>query len=795
MNLSTSLDNLAFWERFLSIPSRANHNVEQLRYTFATGWSLPLLLGILLGAFAWFLYCYRKEGKRPANWVKGLLLGLRMIAFASLFLLLAQPTLRIRHSDQIRSRVLVFFDTSESMNKSDRRLPNTRVQIESEATALSQQAVRQATRIERLNAAVNQSHILETLSKSFQIKAYTFASQAKAVPLPANPKEFASHPLQVSPDTQGGDSTQIGEALRKGLDESTGQPIAGALVISDGANNLGEDPLLSANIAKQIPAPVSTSGIGDPTPTKDIALLSVLADDVVRTNNTVAVYAALSQRGYAGKTAEVTLQRGTTVLQKQTVRWGADDRKQEVKFVYVPVDAGRFEYSVSVSTQPDEITKQNNRRTFMQSVVGKKLRVLYVEGEPRYEYRYLKNAILRDKSLEFACLLLSSPETTEGTIPIKEFPKDEKALFDFDIVILGDVPRSQFSQVQLDALHRFVEDRGGSLLVIAGEQHTPHEYAGTPLEAVLPVSISATPNPVLTEEPFQWQRTPEGKGSPILELEDNPSTNEQVWGNLQGMYWAYGAEKAKPGATVLAVHPNRSNSFGQFPLVAYQNYGSGKCYIQLVDSTWHWRWRVGDRHFYRYWGQVFRTLTPKEIPGNSRYVQLNADRNAYRFGEKVVLSTRLLNRFYRPIKAERVVAKVKAGNGETKEIVLQAAPNAPGLFTADYVPPQVGKFEITVQSPEIPDAKATTSFVVESLALELQKPEMDEAMLKRIASAGGGKYYPLNRLSDWAKSLTDNSLQVSNEEEIELWDAPLFLLLFILPIGLEWLIRKRSGLL
>ncbi len=795
MNLSNSLDNLAFWERFLSIPSGATRNVERLRYTFATGWSWALLTPILLAGFAWFLYCYRKEGKRPANWVKGILLALRMIAFASLFLLLAQPTLRIRHSDQIRSRVLLFFDTSDSMNKTDRRLPVSRVQTEVNATGFSPSEVGGKTRIERMNALVNRSKLMEILGKRFQVKAYTFATQAKPIALPSDPKQLANTPLNLAPDTQGGDTTQIGEALRKGFDESTGQPIAGALVISDGANNLGEDPLLSANVAKQIPALVSAIGIGDPTRTKDIALLSVLADDVVRTNNTVAVYAALSQRGYAGKSAEVTLQRGGVVLGKQTLRWGADDRKQEVKFIYVPTEAGRFEYSVSVSTQPDEITKQNNRRTFMQTVISKKLRVLLVESEPRYEYRYIKNAILRDKSLEFACLLLSSPETTEGTLPIKAFPQDEKALFDFDIIILGDVPRTTFTQPQLEALHRFVEDRGGSLLVIAGEQHMPFEYAGTPLENVLPVNIAASPNPILTEEPFQWQRTAEGKASPILELEDSPSANEQVWADLPGMYWAYGAERAKPGATVLAVHPNRSNSFGAFPLVAYQNYGSGKCYIQLVDSTWHWRWRVGDRHFYRYWGQVFRTLTPKEIPGNSRYVQLNADRGSYRLGEKVVLSARLLNRFYRPIKAEKVIAKVKGENGDIKEIVLQAAPNAPGLFTADFQPQHVGKFEISAQSPEIPDAKATTSFLVESLALELQKPEMDEPMLKRLASAGGGKYYQPDKIGDWAQSLVNNSLVVSNEEEIELWDAPLFLLFFILPLGLEWLIRKRSGLL
>lgn len=787
--------NIAFWDSLLALPSKSFKNVEQMRFAFASGWKWYLIVPLLLGALVWFVWCYAKDGTRPRRNLKALLLLLRMVAFSSLLFLLAQPILRVRHSDTVRSKVILVLDQSESMKRSDARLPAPYLQQEAKGTAIPANEVGRRSRMERMNTLLNQSGILKDLAKRYQVQAYSFATQTRSLDLPTDSKSLEAYRFQVPVAEPGGETTQIGEALRHIQEETAGQPLAGILVMSDGGNNLGEDPLQSANLAKQIPVPVSTIGIGDPTRTKDIALLSVLADDVVRTNNTVTVYVALSQRGYAGKSSEVVLQRGATVLGKQTVRWAADDRKQEIRFSYIPTQAGRFDYSVSVSSLPGEITLQNNRRLFTQTVVSKKLKVLMVENDPRYEYRYLKNAILRDRSLEFSCLLLSQPDATEGAVAIRAFPQDEKTLFEYDILILGDVPRSQFSQSQLEAIRRFVEDRGGSLLIVAGEQHMPHEFAGTPLEVVLPVSISSSPNPIITEEPFQWQRTPEGKNSPILELEDSPATNEQVWANLQGMYWVAGVQRAKPGATVLAVHPTRSNSFGALPLVAFQPFGSGKCYVQLVDSTWHWRWRVGDRHFYRYWGQVFRTLTPKELPGNSRYVQLNADRNNYRLGEKVVLSARLLNRFYRPIKADRVNAMVKVEGGAPKEIVLQAAPNAPGLFTTDYLPERVGKIDVSLISPAIPDAKATTSFLVESLALEQQKPEMDETLLKRIAGAGGGKYYPADGLAEWAKSLPDNALVVRSEEEVELWDAPLFLVFFVLPLSLEWLIRKRSGLL
>jgi len=362
-------------------------------------------------------------------------------------------------------------------------------------------------------------------------------------------------------------------------------------------------------------------------------------------------------------------------------------------------------------------------------------------------------------------------------------------------VVLGDVPRTYFTEIQLQALRRFVEDRGASLLVIAGELHMPQEYAGTPLEACLPTTISSSPDPIITEEPFNWQLTAEGKRSPITQLEDSSAENDRVWASLPGMFWAAGVPRVKPGATVLAQHPTRRNADGPYPLVVTQPFGAGKCFLELVDSTWRWRWRVGDRYFYRYWGQVLRTLTPRELPGNSRFVQLNADRNNYRLGEKVSLNARLLDAYYHPIKAESATATIKTEAGQETHVTLQSTPGSPGLYTAQIQPDRVGRYEVSLISPANPQAKADTAYVVESLALEKQRPELDLSLLKKIASAGGGKYYEPDKLAEWANSLPNNTLLIRNEQEIELWSNWRLLALFLVPLFFEWLIRKRSGLL
>ena len=806
MRYDIDITRLPYWAQRLFVP----HNVTAGHITPATPLPWLLIAGILGTALLWFAFFYYRDGTRPTWWVKAPLTGTRVFALAVLLTILTQPTLRVQQTDSVRPSVAIVVDSSGSMAVPDPKLPSERATVEAQGGGVSTDHVRALTRLERAGALLNNAHALRELSKKYNVRVYTIDSVPRAVTLPTDAKKREAYSFAFAPDARTGDSTQLGAGMRRALDDMAGQPVAGLLLLSDGGSNLGEDPATVADAARQARVPISAIGLGDPTKTKDVALLSTLADDVVRVNNTVTVYAAVSHRGYKGKSLTVVLQRDGQEVQRQTVLLGADEQKQEARFTYTPDRAGRFYYTVVAASQPGEVTLANNKRAFVQTVIDKKLRVLYVEGDPRYEFRYLRNAILRDNSLDFACLLLSADESnegTEGSIPIKAFPSDEKTLFDYDIIVLGDVPRAYFSQQQLEAMRRFVEDRGASMLVIAGEQHMPHEYAGTPLEAVLPAVINPSPDPILTDEEFKWQLTPEGKRSPITQIEDNAAENAHVWESmLPGMFWAAGVPRAKPGATVLAVHPTRRNADGPYPLVMTQPFGAGKCFLELVDSTWRWRWRVGDRYFYRYWGQVFRSLTPKELPGNSRFVQLNADRANYRLGEKVALNARLLDAYYHPVKVGSVTAFVTSEGNQQQKVILQATPGAPGLYTALFQPDRTGKYTASVTSPANAQAKAGAAFVVESLALEKQKPELDEAALRKIASAGGGKLYPANKLNDWIRSLPYYPLAIHSEQEYELWDArlgsgpvlrniPVFLLLFLLPLSIEWLVRKRKGML
>jgi hypothetical protein len=782
--------------RLLGIGTAAGKEVDKAQFYFAGGWPVRSVALLIAFGALWFGFFYLRDGKRPSLLVKTPLLLLRLIALAALLAMLLQPMLRLRHSERQRSSAIVLVDTSQSMGFQDNKLPASRVATAERAAGGNPRNMSRAQIIERM-ANSSQVGLLQNLAKRYNVRLYNFNSQTQPVALPADSPTAKMPALKVTPDAARGTSTQIGAALKRALDDAAGQRVAGTLILSDGGNNLGDDPVGVAERAKQQGIPVSTLGVGDPTPTRDLAVTEALADQVVRKDGTVQVFAGVAHRGYEGQTVSVTLRRGGEVIGTKPVTLGPAARKQTVSFVYVPKQTGSFTYTVSVPVLSGEVSSDNNRRTFLQRVVAKKLKILYVDGEPRWEYRYLKNAILRDQQIEFSCFLTTSGAQSggEGNVPIYRFPQDEKSLFDFDILILGDVPRSYFGELQLRNIRRFVEDKGSSLIIVAGEKHMPQEYRGTLLEGIFPVVLPTFPEQVKTDEPYQWELTAEGRQDPLLRLADDPAESNRIWHELPGMFWNAGVERAKPGATVLAVNSARSNSYGKRVVLAVQSFGAGRCLMSLADNTWRWRWKVGDRYFYRYWGQALRAMTPQEMPGGNRFAQVNADRAEYLLSDRVSLHARLLDTFYRPIKERQVTATLRGETGAPTQVTMTAIPGSPGLYSADFLADRIGKFQVSLSSPANPGTPATTTFLVQSIALEKQQPEMNEVLLQKIAAAGGGHYYNTDEAKKWINSLKARDLVVTTDSEIELWDAPLFLILFVVPLGIEWFVRKRSGML
>ncbi|HEU4751607.1 MAG TPA: hypothetical protein VFU47_00785, partial [Armatimonadota bacterium] len=364
-----------------------------------------------------------------------------------------------------------------------------------------------------------------------------------------------------------------------------------------------------------------------------------------------------------------------------------------------------------------------------------------------------------------------------------------------DIVILGDVPRDFFTAADMKNLRAFVEERGGSLITMAGEMFLPWQYRGSELEAVWPIVVPASRRERVFRDPFQLELTDAGAHNPMMFFTTDVERNRQIWNSLPGMYWCGEADRAKPGATVLVQHPGLTGTDGKLPLMAVQQVGEGTSFMTMVDSTWQWRFRVGDKYFYRFWGQVVRSLTPHELPGANRFVRLTADRATYALGEKVILRARLLTQNFHPVRLKEVMAELQRGDGQRHPVKLEPVPGAAGVYSGEWLASQPGAYKAVLHAPGGENAESITNVVVESSSLELDEPEQNEALLRRLAGMTGGKYLLWSELAGLPAALPDRHQDVQTRIEHPLWDTPLPLVLFTVMLMAEWILRKRKGLL
>ena len=777
------------------------------RLFFVQPW--PVWVAVLAGVavLGWAVFFYLRDGKRPSWALKSVMVAMRVVAMAILAVILWQPMLRSHRIQTTPSVVAVVLDESKSMGVKDHwQDPKLKADL---VRALGDPKMAGAPRDEVMDRLLNKddASMLRGLLAQHNVRVYRFGGDVKGAELqkPASKKSEANNPppteniekLPLPPSKPVADQTRIGNALDYVLQDTAGQPLAGIVLLSDGGQNMGDDPNLAAQRAAEGKAPIYTIGFGDPTPPRDVAITSLLADEVVRKGDEVVVSVSIRQRGFTGRTVPLTLRMGDRVLKRENVTLSKEGEKQELNLSFTPDKPGAQTLVVDIPGQEGEISLSNNRKSWPIRVIDKKLKILYVEGKPRWEFRFLKNAILRDKTTLFSCILVDADPSLggEGNQPIYGFPKDRKALFNYDILILGDVPRDFFSVTDMKNIRAFVEERGGSLITMAGELFLPWQYRGTDLEAVWPILVPASRREHIFRDPFQLAITDAGAHNPMLFLIPDVDRNRALWSSLPGMYWCGEADRAKPGATVLAQHPTLTGSDGKIPLMAVQQAGEGTSFMTMVDSTWQWRFRVGDKYFYRLWGQVIRSLTPHELPGATRLMRLTADRATYSLGEKVVLRARLLTANFHPVRQKDVTAELQRTDGQRFPVKLDPVPGAAGVYSGEWLPPQPGAYKAVLQGPAGEKSESITNVVVEASSLELDDPQQNKELLQRLAATSGGKYLLWSEALRLPTLIKDRHQDVETRVEHELWTAPLPLVIFTMLLVGEWLLRKKTGLL
>jgi hypothetical protein len=791
---------------------------------------------IVLGVFGFAIVAYLLEHTPAGRGRRALFAALRAAAILGVALVLFEPV-ETRTREEVRdSFAIVMIDESLSMSFADRFSTREPAERLARAVDLEPSQVEDRPRIELVRRALAHSEnaALRGLAAKNRVKVYTFSSRprpiaeieregtAKAGSAPgastgagagavAGPGAFLDR-IEAS-----GAETAIGDSLNRVMNEMRGQHVAGIVLITDGRHNAGaEPPLRVARRLKQRGIPLFTVGVGNPEEPKDIAVTDLQAPDVVIVGDVMPVKLTVKSQGFEGEEAraDVIARLDDEIVRSEPIALQGKGRPQEVGIRVKAERAGEYALSVEIPPRPGEQFANNNKTPPKRiRVIDKRIKVLYVESLPRWEFRYLRWGLVRDKNMEAQTYQISAdPEfvqdSSPGVPPLTGIPSTREELFQYHVIAIGDVDPQDLGEERMKLIREFVED-GGGLLLIAGRQFMPRAYAGTPLEPLIPVKVESTDDffgagrPI--RESFRPKLTADGRRHPIMQLENDPEENAALWEGrgdyapgLPGFYWHYRARERKKSAEVLATHPDALTSKQEpSPVFALQPAGAGTVFFSATDEVWRWRAGVGDRYAYRFWGQVMRYLSTGRLLRSKRF-SITTDKSIYDLGEKVRIMADVADRNMKPLEEETQAAYIQGPDGQVEKIELARPPGTLGRYEATRAASKVGSWKVWIaggpnpERPEPGEELDIRNFEVQVPVLEMADPKMDEELLRKLAAATGGKYFALDEIADLPEAVgTIREVSEVRIAERELWDRWWVIVAVVALLTTEWVLRKR----
>jgi len=694
--------------------------------------------------------------------------------------------------------------------------------------------------------------LLARLQDRYSVQAYTFASEPVEADVPTLVEAYQAgrepdpDAADLPPDRQQTDLTAV---FDKVMSEMSGRRLSGILLLSDGRHNApgSVEPLVRRLGIRQVP--VSSVVFGGDRPPTDAGIVSVSAPEAIAKGDRLLVTAHVKLDGLAGKEVRVTLTDGQTEVDSETLRVPTATYRAHVQLAHKPEEARLHRYAVAVEAFEEEVLATNNRYPLAVSVSDERTQLLLVDGRPRWEFRYIKNLFAgRDRTVHLQ-YVLTEPDVIAGvpapprvhasaSRPVEEIeatalPKDETEWMKFDVIILGDVGPDVLAEPQQEILKKFVEQRGGTLVVVAGPTHMPHAYGDGPLARMLPVAYETAPGPVPgpPEERFHLALTAEGRESVVMRQKVNPQENLEVWHDLPPIYWRHAGVRAKQGATVLAyalppAAPDYMPAVGsddasarappdaetlakrrefqrRRPLITHHTVAAGRVMFLGLDRTWRLRYRVGDTLHHRLWGQILRWATANKLPAGTETVKIGTDRIRYAPGETVRVKARIAREDFTPVLGRHDVAvTVYADDKRIMNQSLAYVENSPGLYEASLGSLPSGTYRVELDAPvadpilhrQNADAVWTEFSVDPTTPAEQTELAPDRGLLSRLAALTGGTVVGparAERVLDCLGRPTETKVE---RHEYVIWDS-LPLLLFLVAVATaEWLLRKKVGL-
>ena len=741
-------------------------------FAFVSPWPIMVVLGLVaaLSVPAVLTYTAARGDTRRADRV--VMATLRLGVIALLVFILFQPVLVLTSVVPQRNFVGILIDDSQSMRIADA------------------DGVPRSDFIRRTFGPEG-SQLVDELSDRFALRFFRFSRESSRLG-------------DIGEMTYEGTGTHLGAAMARAREELAGVPLSGLVVISDGADNSGEAlaesllPLQAANV------PVYTVGLGEETLSPDVQVSRVEIPRTVLKGTSLVVDVIVSHWGYSGRTVPLVVEDGGQLMASEDVTLERDGEPVVARVRLEAAESGPRLLQFRVPVQDGERVARNNVREVLVEVVDESEKILYFEGEPRWEVKFVRRAVSDDENLQVVVLQRTAEskflrlDVDDAEELAAGFPKTREELFRYRALILGSVEASFFTHDQLDMIEDFVSQRGGGLLVLGGRNSFREGgYVGTPLEQALPVLLDddlSDGRPFFSELHVSPTRT--GLTHPATLLgQDGGDPVRELWESLPPVTSLNPITRLKPGATGLLTGGSEADRTTQVVL-AYHRYGRGKVIVLPIQDSWIWQMHADidleDQTHETFWRQLLRWLSD----GVPHRVDARSEREVVEPGQPVGISAEVSDAAYLEVNDGNVVATVFSPSGDTLTVPLEWAVDEDGRYDASFNTAEPGLYEVAVAASRATDTLGTSRTFVHAAPSddEYFDANMRGTTLRRVAEETGGMFYVPDNVASLPEDISLTGAGVTLTEERDLWDMPVLLILLLGLMAAEWGYRRKRSL-
>ena len=738
------------------------------------GWLLGLLVLSCCAGLGWLIWSRLGEAApNMRGWRAGVVWGMQSALVALVLLLLWQPAVTVGELKSQQNIIAVLVDDSRSMAIAD--------------AGVDKKMTREAAAVGALDGSAG---ILAGLQKRFQTRVYKLDRGLGRVE-------------QIAGLQPVGDATRINDGLKKLAAETSDLPVGAVVLLSDGSENAGGIDLETIGALRNRRIPVHTVGYGKERAAKDLEMEDVSVASRAMADSRMKAAVSFKQRGLTGVKTMLTVRDGDKLLTQKEVTLGADGVLQTETVFFNAGTAGVRRAEFALAPVAGEESTLNNATTRLVSVSAEKKRILYVEGEPRWEYKFIRRAAEDDHGMQIVAMLRTTENKIyrQGIADPKEladgFPVRAEDLFGYDGIIIGSVEAGYFTPRQQELLREFVDKRGGGLLFLGGRfALSDGGWGASSVSELLPTFLPGGKS-TFHRDAATAMLTAAGAESAVTRLVDDPVKNVERWKKLPYMMDYQDAGTPKPGATVLA----ELNSAGRakMPLLVTQSYGRGRTAVMATSGTWRWQMSsaLGDSVHGVFWQQLLRWVAA-DSPG--QVVAGMPDARLMDEG-KVKLTAIVRDKEFTPAGDARVVARMIGPEGGGGLVELAPVPNEPGMFAGEWTAERPGSYVAEVTAGRGSGSgveelgKDVLTFERTDGVAENFHTEQNRELLEKLSSQTGGRYWSGDDVAKLPAEISYSEAGISVRDTKELWNMPIVFLALLGLLGGEWLLRRKWGVI